>query len=343
VAFTFDLDPVTSPIGVNSGLYRFAGGSLEAAVVPDVTATPSGGVFRGAADGDAGDNGDIVFTGIVDTAPGIFGTLGRGVYRVKPDGSIETVAAPGDAASGGGILDYASFPSVNRAGDVAFDGHLAAEACAPRMPNPAFDIGCLWGVFVRRAGAAIAEPIAVPGQPAPNGQHFRAASGAVSNDRGDVLFAGDAEFFGRQPLRTVRGAGLFVSSEGTIRAIVQPDDALPGGGHARFFYARPSTGGWDINDSGDVAFIGVPGFNAFGDDIFFDNYVYVERAGQLRRVAGSGTVVPGLGTIKLIGTAVDGDEETAILIGAHVSIAEDEVLFPATLTGGRVVLLRTRF
>jgi hypothetical protein len=343
LAFTFDLDPTSFPIGLNSGLFRSAAGSLTAAVRPGTTPAPSGDVFQGAADGQAGDGGDVVFTGIVETPEGSFGSLGRGIYRVRQDGAVETVAAPGDLVAGGQTLDFASFPSVNRRGDVAFDGHLAGERCALRT-SPALDISCTWGVFIRRAGAAVAEPIAVPGQRAPNGQDFRAASGAVVNGRGDVLFAADAEAFGSRPLRTIRGAGLYVSSGGAIRAVYQPDDPLPGGGHGHVGFQRPSTGGWDMNDGGNVAFVASPGFNAFAGDLFFDNYVYVERGGKLRRVAGSGTVVRGVGTIKLIGTAVDtGDQETSFATGAHVSIGERDVLFPATLADGRVVLLRTRF
>src|SRR5439155_12101419 len=73
-AVAFTLSPFSTPVGVNSGLYRYSGASrtVTAAVVPNVTAAPAGGTFAGVFFGTSLNNsGDLVFTGIIPTGKGV--------------------------------------------------------------------------------------------------------------------------------------------------------------------------------------------------------------------------------------------------------------------------------
>src|SRR2546427_117267 len=73
-AFAFPLRAFSFPVGVISGLYRYAHDSrtVTAAVAPNCTAARAGGTFAGVFFGTALNNaGDLLFSGIIATPQGI--------------------------------------------------------------------------------------------------------------------------------------------------------------------------------------------------------------------------------------------------------------------------------
>jgi hypothetical protein len=205
------------------------------------------------------------------------------------------------------VFVQAGQPTINAQGDVAFDG--LATACGLRPGS-----GCGGGVYGSRAIGEL-ERIVGPEDPAPDGRagRVRRATGPVINDRGEIAYVAELE-------------------------------ELPHGSRLASL-GRGAAGGrpfWALNDRGDLAFVAT-----LTDAIFADgggsNGVYAFRDGRLRLVARSGTPVLGLGTIRAIGTFVRGVPEQGppLLLTGGVALDDDgAVVFPATLTDGRVLLLR---
>jgi hypothetical protein len=278
-AFTFYLDPFEVPFGVNAGVYRLDQGVLSAVVVPGTTPAPGGGLFRGAGDHTVIDNaGDVVFAGIYDTSAGISGDLGAGVFRQRPDGVIEQVAAPGQPAPGGGVFDFADKPSVNDAGDVAFGAHVAGEECTTSRSQDQF-IHCDESVYVRARHGSITS-IAHQGDPMPGGGVLREAQLPQIDAYGNVVFAGDTT---PAPGRHV-DVGVYRWSAGTLTAIATPGTPMPGGGN--LLTAFPLTA---VNDNGQVAFEAVLDTDTLG--LGYDTGLYVWD-GSLHLVARTGSTLP---------------------------------------------------
>ena len=136
LAFAFNGDPFTLPLGLNSGVYRFTASSnvTTAILVPFVTPAPTGGVFQGAVIHASINNGrDVAFAGIINTTAGISVPpnlgLGVGVFRSDREGALTSVVVPGDPAPGGCNFDFAQNPWINDAGAIAFGAHLACDEC----------------------------------------------------------------------------------------------------------------------------------------------------------------------------------------------------------------------
>jgi hypothetical protein len=263
VAFVFQLNPVTPAVGTNAGLYRFSPttNAVTPVVVPGSTPIPAGGVFAGVFfDPSLNNGGDIAFTGLVPTG------FGFGVFRADRQANISDVASPGDAAPGG-TFDFAAFASINDGGDVAFHAHLAED------PSPAVS------VYLRNAATGTIQSIAHQGEAAPGGGTYRQAFGPVINSRGQVVFVGQ--------LTGVAGSGLFLHSDGATVPIARPGDPMPGGGNLVFAFGTSVF--LHVNGTGEVAFLARLSTGNFG--------LYVSSLGVLRLVAGTGTVIPGAGTI----------------------------------------------
>jgi hypothetical protein len=367
VAFSFVLEPFEFPLGRNAGLYVVRAGAAQTLVQPDTTAAPGGDLLQGASDPSIDANGWVVFTGITESASGVNGfPLGAGVYRAQFAGNeIEAIVAPGDPAPGGGTFTYAGFGVANDRGDVAFDAHVSDSAtpppptgppvrptgsgpasAAPSLPSasPAagcslaqdFQLGCLTGVWLRRAGAPSPEPIALLGQLTPFGSAFEAVHGAALNNREQVVFAG--QFVDRLG----PAWGLFVNDGATLRAVARSDEDAPLGGRFAFQRLRRNTRSWAINDVGDVAFVAPLTLDLYGDG-FVNNGVYAELAGRKTLVARTGTRVIGLGTIRVIGALIAPESDEGFFVPGLVRINDRrETLFPAQLTDGRVLLLKVR-
>ena len=181
----FLLDPLSFPIGVNAGVYRYSqrARTLAAVMTPGVTPTPGGGVFTGATFGTSLNNeGLLAFGGIVPTDSGVhladepYLGLGAAVYTADRQGHISTVVSPGDAAPGGGVFDWALFAQINASRDVAFMGHLAGEECRPEgFPPHAVLMACLGSIYVKDSATGQLRSIAHAGDPAPGGGVYRQA------------------------------------------------------------------------------------------------------------------------------------------------------------------------
>ncbi len=330
-AFASVLEQPQFPLGKNAGVYRWdsARELLSSVVVPGVTSAPGGGAFAGAYGAGIANDGTLAFGGIINTAAGISGSLGMGVFGATRNGAISTVAAPGTPAPGGGVFDFAGFPNIGGAGDIGFDGHLRGSPClTPYSQN--VQILCLDGAYVKRHAGGGLERIAGAGDPAPGGGFFSSARSPLVNSHGDVVFAGDLS----QPPFLLRDIGLFRSSGGSLAAVVRPGDALPQGGH--LVTAGPQPPQFSFNDGGEVAFTAtLDSSNAAGVP---DTGVYIWTAADgLRVIARTGTVVPGLGVIAHINSPSHVGSRTPM--GGAVLNSAGHVLFTATLTDGLAVLL----
>jgi hypothetical protein len=304
-AFAFALDPLGLPLGVNAGLYRQAGpGAPVMAVVP-----PGAGPFLGTRDADINDAGDVAFTGITATGLGTpeWPGMGAGVYVASSDGALRTVAAPGSPAPGGGRFTFAGNPSLNAAGDVAFLATLAGEPCD--ASNPAVFFACdAASLYVeRRSGGTVR----VAGR----------ASRPVINDRGAVAFA------------TPGGSLVVAAPDGTQVTVARVGDPMPEGGRVVALPSGPP--GFTLNGRGDVV------FNAVLDSVdpataLQEMGLYRWSGGRIDVLARTGSVVPDVGVIAQLSAPFRG---TALGFSAAVSNDRGEVLFQATLTSGRGVLL----
>ncbi len=328
--FASGLRPFSFPLGINGGVYRWQSsqGALSAVAVPGVTSAPTGGVFEGAYVAEIANDGTIAFGGIIDTTIGISGSLGMGVFKAAAGGAISIVAAPGTPAPGGGVFDFAGYPTVGGAGDIGFNGHLHGQTCLTNSPLTIV-IQCLDGAYVKRHNGGI-ERIAGSGDSAPGGGTFRDARSPLVNSRGDVVFAGDLT----SPPRLTRSLGLFLSRGGSLTAVVRPGDALPGGGH--LLTTGAASPQFSFNDRGEVAFAGT--LDTENGDGVRDTGLYIwTAAGGLQLIARTGTVVPNLGTIEDINPP--SDIGSRIPFGGAVLNSKGDVLFTATLTDGLGVLL----
>jgi len=328
LSFAFTLDPLTSPIGLNAGVYRFSHStqSLSKVMMPDDPA-PGGGTFKGAYFNTSINNrGDIVFSGFVtdgDIAPttppgsGAPDFLGTGLFVADRRGNLAKVVGPGDPAPGGGTFDVAVNGWINDGGDIAFGGHEAGEEC--------IDVGeplvCGESVYLRTASTGLIQSIAHQGDPSPRcGTPYRVAFGPVVNGRGDIVFIGDLT-------PTLDVAGVFLFTNGGTTAVACPGDPMPGGGTMLSAGTQDNTYG--LNNAGDVSFAATLSDNAAG--------IFVFSKGSLHLVARTGTVIPGLGTLVHLGPpdVASPPFPPSALCGGLIN-ERGQVLFSATLRDGNI-------
>src|ERR1700757_3814168 len=98
--------------------------------------------------------------------------------------------------------------------------------------------------------------------------------------------------------------GVYLYSKGTTIAVARPGDSMPGGGHfvtASFIVAEQV----HLNNAGEAAFSALldTDDDKDGDP---DTGLYVWSHGSLHVVARTGTVIPGVGTIRHMATAILG-------------------------------------
>ena len=293
-AVTFVLEPFLTPSGRNAGVYRSWRQIVRAVVAPGVTPAPTGGLFVGSPGlTSINEQGKIAFAGMIETTAGISGTFGIGVFLTALDGRIETVAAPGMPAPGGGTFDYAAEPALSKLGDIAFTGHVAGTPCLTSVPQTQV-IGCVRDLFVRRAGQNAVQRLAAVGQPAPGGGVFRNIREPVINGRGDILFRAVVTTDDRTE------TGYFLSRGGGIVSIARTGDRMPGGGNFVATSAQP--GNWDLNERGEVAFSArLDTFDSlFGEFGIPDQGLYRWSEGIRSLVVRSGSPTTG-GEIVLLG------------------------------------------
>lgn len=292
LAFVFERVPVTDVIGVNAGVYRFErkAGMTGPVILPGDPA-PGGGEFVGAFTSSGfNDRGDIAFGGLVtgadidpDTPPGIDG-LGVGAFVQDRQGRIVSVVRPGDRGPAGGRFDFASQPTINDRGDVAFNGHEDTDECVVRDQDQE-PVSCLGSVYFKsRKGHILA--LGHQGDPAPGGGTYRFAFRPVINKQGEVVFLGDLT----PAPGLAESVAVFLFAKGKVVPIARPGDVLPGGG--MLVTASPQAGTLGINSQGDVV---------FGASLISDGKketgLYMLTRGVLQLVAKTGVEIPHVGTI----------------------------------------------
>jgi hypothetical protein len=295
-AFGFGLEPLTLPVGVNAGVYRYvhSSGQVTAVLVPNVTPVPGGSTgetFAGTLFHPSLNNGgDLVFPGIVHTNIGPGGSIGLGVgiFLADKQGHLTKVVRPGDPAPGGSTFDFAQNPAINNPGDVAFGAHITADPVIDLGQTLPISIFAAESVYVKDHATGVIRSIAHQGAAIPDsagGGTFDYAYAPVLNSQGQILF--DAGLRGTTNGHGNDSQAIFLSSGGQLISIARQGDSVPGGGHIVSASFRP--GNYDLNNNGDVA------FNALLDN--GDEAVYVWSHGSLTLVAKTGTVISGVGTI----------------------------------------------
>lgn len=333
VSFAFTLDPFTFPLGLNAGVYRQpqASSTLSALLAPGDPA-PGGGAFSGTwFHTDINDGGTTVFSGLVSASssqPPNYNGSAAGLSAATPAGTIVKVVRPGDPAPGGRTFDDGANGSINDAGDIAFGAHLQGDECVD--VNASFLCG--ESVYARTAATGAFTSIAHQGTASPCGSvPYRQAFGPLINNSDAIAFIGDMTPAPAPPNTT---DAVFRYSAGRVSAVACPGMAMPGGGH--FVSAGSQDGTYSQNQRGQVAYAAALDTSTVGVG---DNGVYLFSSGQTSVVARTGTVMPGVGTIASLGLASSGPATAPLNQDGGVLNDSGQVLFSATLTDGRVVLV----
>src|SRR5438445_771511 len=197
------------------------------------------------------------------TSEGYFRATGR---------RIDTIAAQGDAAPGGGTFSGFGrhpIPALNEAGAVAFAAGVEGRA----VPG---------GVFVASAGRI--RMLVGAGDETPIGGIFAKFSERVAlNGAGAVAFTAALK---EAPI----AQAVFVVEGGRPRKVVAIGDAAPGGGVFSHF------GLWPALSAG-----GAVGFTASVDRGVAEVAAFVSTATDLARIAAAGDALPGGGTLSSFG------------------------------------------
>jgi hypothetical protein len=325
-AYSFTLAPFGNPIMqadltlgfTNSGVYRYshAIGKVFPVVIPFVTPSPTGGTFDGTAFNTSLNNrGDLVFGGILGDKVGVF--------KADKQGTITKVVVPGDPMPGNATFftQSNSGPWINDAGDIAFTAQLASDS--PGRSS----------IYVKDAATGKITSIVRAPSPAPGGGTFQGVFAPVLNNSGDVAFQGGLS------LEPFGGGSVYLHAKGVTIPVAIPGDSMPGGGH----FVSPSLfrgAEVNINNPGEVAFSALLDTDDDHDGNP-DTGLYVWSHGTLKLVARTGTVLPGIGTVRHLATFVTGFPPPPVSTPSSGAINNDhgEVFFCATLTDGTGVLL----
>ncbi len=316
-AFAFTLEPLDFGPPLNGGLFRWShsSGTLSAAVVPNVTPAPNGGVFVGINFSVSLNNtGDVAFTGYVTNTPV---GLGEGFFVQSAFGSISSIARTGDSSPDGGTFVLSDAAAalgivINDAGDVVFEG------------NTTLDTANHTKLYSRRAGTGNIQLI-----PPPAGV-VRYGSFAVNN-RDDVVFGGHYIPYGQ--------GAVYVRRAGETSIIAKVGEAAPDGGTFSFITGAGYGGHIALNNAGDIAFEAATTL----PDSSVDEAVYYYSGGtkKLRRLAGIGTIIPGYGVVvslEQVGALVfPGVPVTGVPFSYMALNDRGQVAFAATVTDGVTV------
>jgi hypothetical protein len=200
VAFDAHLAAETGAESGRASLYfKNAGTGTIKSIAHAGDAAPRGGVFRSLYSPVLNDSGDIVFLGDLSPGPAspVFQDLG--VY-LHSGGTTIAVARPGDPMPGGGNFVTASFivaenVHINNAGEVVFNAKLDTDANGDGFPDTGL---YLWSHgslrLVVRTGTVIpgvgtvSQLVWTAFISFPLTASYVPNSGAINNDRGQVLF-----------------------------------------------------------------------------------------------------------------------------------------------------------
>jgi hypothetical protein len=312
----FTLEPVPAPLGVGGGAFFYDADkrSLRAIALPDVTAVPRvGGTLQGVYfNGSMSDRHHIAFGGIY-AAQGTAMPYSLGIFSADARGNLAAVALPGDAAPGGGTFDQAWDSTINEHGEVAFGGHVAGEECVGQTPGV---LSCYESLYLKdRRGRLIS--IAHQGAPAAGGGTYRAAWGGKIDHHGNILFTGDLT-----PAPDVAvSQGLFLYSGGTVRPVVRPGDAMPGGGTLASTTNNPDN--FNLNNEGEIVFAASLDSGAG---------IYWHRHGVTRLIVRFGDTLPGIGKVTNFGyfgvlPAPHISDDGSIIVGLALESGEEVLVY----------------
>ena len=242
-------------------------------------------------------------------------TLPRLFERFLIQGGAPTLLPlRGTPAPGGGTIDSATIRAISDSGDplVWFS---TGQTSHPEPPKPN-------GLFIESGTQRI--PVALSGEPAREGTTFRTFSehGTDMNNLGQVVFVAELSDF---------TWGIFRRNpDGTLTSLVHRDDAAPEAGGETFGSVLGSLGlgGYlaidvDINDKGDVVFVGPRG-------IFL-----LTAEGALSKVVRRGDAAPGGGTFQFVFGRLNNRRE--IVLGAALSTGQGGI-FLASAAGLEIEL-----
>jgi hypothetical protein len=183
-------------ISALGGLYVKDGGTGKIrTIVHEGDPAPGGGNFRAAFHAVMNNRGDIAFNGDLTPPPDANQSIGAFVYS---SGKITAVARPGDPMPGGGKLVNASIVGgnvhVNNRGDVVFSGVVDTDVDHDGNDDTGLfqwsdgDLSVIarTGTVIPGVGTVFAlASVVIVVPPAPINT---TTSGAINNDRGQVLF-----------------------------------------------------------------------------------------------------------------------------------------------------------
>jgi len=301
------------------GIYRFSAGLLSL-VIADGDPAPEGDAFLSVVSSSVNASGQIAFLGRVSEVPGL------GVFLLSK-GGLTRVMSPLQPSPEGDLFTGARYPAVNNTGQVAFTATLAnhlggiylySEGAIARMvgqgdpidrkPRISYVTSVTLGTAGRVFFSAVTfpggdglfdearNPIARPGDPAPEGGVFTRVSLTGGNDRGQLVFVA---------WNSRGGSGLYLSSEGRWSRIVGTGDPAPEGQTFSSFLDA------SLNDKGEIAFLaGVFPSNTLG--------LYV-GSDVFRRLVSEGDPAPGGGTFTRLAFFVSLNDSGQVLFNASVA------------------------
>jgi hypothetical protein len=156
---------------------------------------------------------EIAFTALTENSAGE--QIDRGIFFTPPEGPIVPVAIPGQALPGGRTLTYASNPTLNDAGMIAFWAFLQDDPDDGRNHAYLWERGQITPLVAARADA--------PG----GGKIARILRAWVNDKNRNVLIAARRNNAESGP------TSLYLWADGKLSAEVVPGQEMPGGGQFR--------------------------------------------------------------------------------------------------------------
>ena len=191
-----DFPPQADFISALGGLYIKKGGTgMSRSIVHAGDLAPGGGNFRQVFHDVMNNRGDIAFNGDLTSPPGANQSIGVFVYS---GGKITPIARPGDPMPGGGALVNASIVDgnvhINNNGDVVFSGLVDTDADGDGNNDTGLfqwshgQLSAIARTGTVIPGVGTVDELNSPQLVFPPAPISTTHSGAINNDRGQVLF-----------------------------------------------------------------------------------------------------------------------------------------------------------
>jgi hypothetical protein len=248
--------------------------------------------------GTLNDQGQLAFWAGPMTATG-------GALFVFADGTFTPIVVGGQDGPVGKwprLPNVSELPKMNQRGNVAFHASVTLEGKT------------FMGTFLWDAQTQKATVVSIPGMPAVNGLTFLPTPlpGYIPqiNNRDEITLTGHiADVAGKS-----RPAGFFLGQDHSLRAVVLPDQELPGGGTVR-----------DLAGAGNVTDAGVIGISIRRtEDPAGARSAYQWENGALTLLALVGGNAPGGGKITRVTGVRLNNQNRSVLLALHVSTTANQ-------------------